>query len=83
MATVKHWSIFDLGFRRKFALCILAAILLVFCILKIKDLSESDSMLEKYSGWNVGTLIASSKSERSLSFMNLNLFASSNDDEGE
>ena len=84
MATVKSWSIFDTGFRRKFALCILAAILLVFCILKIKSISENEDSLEKYSGWNMGTLITSSKNERSLSFMNLNLFAGDNDegDEG-
>lgn len=81
MAIHKSWGIFDSSFRRKFALCILAAVLLVFCILRIKDISESESTLEKYSGWNMGTLIASSKNERSLSFMNLHLFASNSDDD--
>jgi hypothetical protein len=79
MATVKSWSIFDTGFRRKFALCILAAVMLVFLILKIKTISESEITLEKYSGWNMDTLIASSKNERSLSLMSLNLFTSNSD----
>ena len=69
---------FDSTFRRKFALYMIAGILLVFCIVKIKNLSDNnDIVLEKYS-WNMGT---SNKNERSLSLMNLNLFASDNDEE--
>ena len=83
MAIYKSWGIFDSSFRRKFALCILVAVLLAFCILRIKDISDRENTLKKYSGWNMGTLIASNKNERSLSLMNLNLFAGNSDNDDE
>lgn len=62
-------------------MCMIATLLLVFCLSKIKTLTDDTSVLDNYS-WSMGALRpASNKNERSMSLfplLNLNSFVGNN-----